>query len=439
MTSKRKHVPRRPLYEDRRQLCTAPPQPEAANASDGCASAILSEAIRSPRRAFGALAFFAIVVAVFACGSDTTTPGVAAPQTRDAEIGPAGGSVASADGVARIDIPEGALASPVRITVARSTVAQPEDAISPVYEFGPTGTTFSTPVMISFSTTGVPPAAEGRGPNAVSRLEAGGLKHLEVGVAFDDGARIGGLTDHLSGYAIGRGAATCQCDAIVQQRCCDDAHGRFDAIGRDRDGLASACVCTLDNDWGRVWQDYECSRDAGEHYNGSATLCGEECCKHAGGMGGIGGIVTYNGPEYWICETKAPDTLLKCVAGPPKCETWKPVENPCRTGVTTSPDGGGTDAGTDGAADTGGDANACTSCDPPQASHTNVRFTVYSGPACFDANGTFDSSNGTCRLDCKCSLSGPCLTEWQGISDPQAKDDLVVECCWGDPSLWSCL
>jgi hypothetical protein len=66
----------------------------------------------------------------------------------NAGIGPAGGTVVSADGLAEVVIPPGALSSVVDITI-RVASAPPAGHVGTAYEFGPDGTTFAAPVTIT--------------------------------------------------------------------------------------------------------------------------------------------------------------------------------------------------------------------------------------------------------------------------------------------------
>src|SRR5262245_19894434 len=61
-------------------------------------------------------------------------------------VGPAGGTVRSADGVS-ITIPAGALLDEVPITITRVQAAPP-GALGPAYHFEPEGLTFKRPVQV---------------------------------------------------------------------------------------------------------------------------------------------------------------------------------------------------------------------------------------------------------------------------------------------------
>jgi hypothetical protein len=74
-------------------------------------------------------------------------------------IGPAGGSVSLADGT-RVEIPPGALAAPIEVTISKVPgVALPPSmtqvgsvgSVGSMYEIGPEGTEFAAPVTITLA------------------------------------------------------------------------------------------------------------------------------------------------------------------------------------------------------------------------------------------------------------------------------------------------
>lgn len=88
---------------------------------------------------------------IWGCSDDSTaTKPNATAETRTTVIGPEGGTV-TGDGVT-LDIPPGALASPVAISVA-ATGSAPGGftALSRLYTFGPDGTAFLKPIGVTFA------------------------------------------------------------------------------------------------------------------------------------------------------------------------------------------------------------------------------------------------------------------------------------------------
>lgn len=103
-----------------------------------------------------AVGVIVLVAFVSACGggSGSTTPITPPPPPpAGTSIGPAGGTVTSADGGATLTFPAGALAAAVNITTAAMTdaPASPGLITALAYNFGPTGTQFAQPVTIKLT------------------------------------------------------------------------------------------------------------------------------------------------------------------------------------------------------------------------------------------------------------------------------------------------
>ena len=103
------------------------------------------------RNAIAALAFTMSLAA--ACGSGSGGDGGGSGSGNNngsGTIGTGGGTVSLPSGPTVL-VPAGALPANTPITVAASTTAAPGGAVTPVYQFGPDGTTFTTPVKVSFA------------------------------------------------------------------------------------------------------------------------------------------------------------------------------------------------------------------------------------------------------------------------------------------------
>jgi hypothetical protein len=107
------------------------------------------------REAFAILGFLASV-ATPACSS---TEGDGAPKVNpstgaSATIGPAGGQLVT--GEVELDVPPGALPSPVTLSVSQSASAAPRGykLVSPIFEFSPAGTVFASPVTVNIHASG---------------------------------------------------------------------------------------------------------------------------------------------------------------------------------------------------------------------------------------------------------------------------------------------
>ncbi len=95
----------------------------------------------------------ALLVLLFAvgCGESNSGGNDAAPSPpASGRIGPAGGQLASADGGLRLEIPEGALADEVELSIEQLTSAAPH-GVGNAYRLAPEGQTFLAPVQLTFA------------------------------------------------------------------------------------------------------------------------------------------------------------------------------------------------------------------------------------------------------------------------------------------------
>ncbi|MDZ4694623.1 MAG: hypothetical protein SGI86_05700 [Deltaproteobacteria bacterium] len=99
-------------------------------------------------------------ITLSACSS-STTDGTTAATSGSKSVGAAGGTVEAAG--ATLTIPVGALAGDTTITFEQKSKAgmpMESDIVAPVYDFGPTGTTFIAPVTLKMDFTGTVPAGK---------------------------------------------------------------------------------------------------------------------------------------------------------------------------------------------------------------------------------------------------------------------------------------
>lgn len=249
------------------------------------------------------------------------------PDARAAELGPSGGAIASSDGKARLELPAGALTATVRLSIGVDSRPAPPGAVGTVYELGPDGTAFAAPAMVMIALEGEPLVDSAGDPLVVARIEGETLVPLTDAFHDEAGARVGGLTRHLSRYVKTRALAKklCKCDTRALEPCCRlGGGGQFSAAGESSDGLAEVCTCVIAGEraFERTWADYTCAREAGAHYDGSCAPCAEECCRSAGGY------LLYNGPEACICSNVA--AHADCLRAA-RCES-KPIESQCPCG-----------------------------------------------------------------------------------------------------------
>src|SRR5215831_14365907 len=92
-----------------------------------------------------------LAVLALGCGSSSLQSG--SMEMTSAVVGMSGGMVASSDGALQVAIPAGALSSDVMVTV--ESIASPgTGSVGKVYEIGPTGTQFATPVTLTLDYSG---------------------------------------------------------------------------------------------------------------------------------------------------------------------------------------------------------------------------------------------------------------------------------------------
>jgi hypothetical protein len=240
------------------------------------------------------------------------------------DIGPAGGTI-GARGVT-VTVPAGALSTNLNMTIQLSGQPGPSGALSPVFEIGPTGTTFSEPVTIAFDYTDGELAGLSPGDFAVETSTAAlgaawtPLSQIVVDVYAHT---VSGQTMHLSPYALvrqegtpdaaqsgmadsGTDSTTCtnactagltQCAAGAVQTCETQANGctgwtttticgphQACTLGPDA-GLTASCSCAAGQcaGVGTVCQDAQtlatCAMDAnGCSYAASTMPCGPMSC-----------------------------------------------------------------------------------------------------------------------------------------------------------------
>lgn len=141
-----------------------------------------------------------------------------------AVIGSAGGKIAMAGGAA-LDIPAGALGNDTAITIAQSSATSPAGALSPVYEFGPDGTTFSKPVTVTL------PVAAGTSAGSVYWSSAGG-SYAELPTMVQGAIAVAQIVRLSRGF-VGARCGTAGGAACPVRR---DVTGTFDKVFWTDDG-----------------------------------------------------------------------------------------------------------------------------------------------------------------------------------------------------------
>ena len=150
-----------------------------------------------------------------ACGSDGSDPGgggggggdteptetaVGAPSGAAASqsIGPAGGTLASTDGVVSLTIPAGALSAATTLTI-QPIAAMAPGATGTAYRLGPDGTQFATPVSLTFTYTDEQMIGSAPEVSWIAYQEAGGAWRYVDDLDLDTTART--LTAQITHFS----------------------------------------------------------------------------------------------------------------------------------------------------------------------------------------------------------------------------------------------
>jgi hypothetical protein len=163
---------------------------------------------------------------------------------------PAGSAVALGTGVT-VDIPAGAVTAPTTITVTQLSVPPPPEAggvASPVYQFGPEGLVFATPITITLP---IPP---GMSDPVVYWSDASGAGYVPITGIIDPVANtITVQVSHFSSGFVGQGSycllhpgLACQAAGGCRTGTCQ-ADGTCQATGNRPDGTAcdDGDTCTI--------------------------------------------------------------------------------------------------------------------------------------------------------------------------------------------------
>ncbi len=155
-------------------------------------------------------------------------------------VGPAGGTFSSADGKLTVEVPSGALGADVTFTV--KPVADPlPGASGPVYELGPEGMTFSSPIAIAIDGAG--------GASMQVATEQGGRWVAQPTLVGENNALVA-TTTHLSRW--GRVITFpdwCASGSASYQQCCSEFGGTWGNTESFRytpaDGGVGSCSCSF--------------------------------------------------------------------------------------------------------------------------------------------------------------------------------------------------
>jgi hypothetical protein len=178
----------------------------------------------------------AILLPAAGCGSgSSSTSSTGNPSSGTAPekdtIGTSGGTVTTSDEAVSVQVPAGALAKDVTITVA-PTDPPASGAVGPVYEIGPSGTVFATPVTLTLSYAALD---LGKMDETSLRLATYGDAGWQIlaGAAVDrDLKTVSGITSHLSPYGIVSAGSGAVCAMATRSAsCAGDSSGTGSSAG----------------------------------------------------------------------------------------------------------------------------------------------------------------------------------------------------------------
>ncbi len=327
-------------------------------------------------------------------GASQLTP---AGKTASASIGSTGGDLASNDGALQVVIPAGALPSNVMVTV--TPAASPGGgSIGTVYEIGPTGTEFATPITLTLQYD--PSKLGGTDPSMlrVATYASGGWQMLPGATVDTQTKTVSGTTTHLSPYALVSAATGAVCASVTRAQVCD---GSASPGG----GQVTSCPAPTCAEATGACAGYPGARLSGciETSNGfTATCCfdpGAPVC-----FSGGGGAVSCDGSPGGVTCGPAPT---------------------CATATAATTCGGYPGATVQNCTETGsGYTAAC--CFAPGAP---VCVAVGAGAGCVDAGG---GASFTCPPPPTCATSTPCGntpgTTMQSCTDTTGGYNAV--CCY---------
>jgi len=193
--------------------------------------------------------FTALALALVACGSDDDdAPSDAGAQTVvDVLIDPSAGGKVSLESGPSLNFPAGALPMGsfvvIRVALSDSDVG-PSGVASPVWEFGPAGTTFSTPVAIA-----LPFELGDKDPKdyTIAWTKLGSDEYEDVATTFEAGKALA-MVSHFSHGCIRMKSPPAEPKPVT----CDDE--TFTARDTNDDGIADKCECKT----GFKAQDAQC-------------------------------------------------------------------------------------------------------------------------------------------------------------------------------------
>jgi hypothetical protein len=237
-------------------------------------------------------------------------------KTSSATIGTTGGNLASTDGALQVVIPAGALPSNVMVSVTPTTPPG-SGSIGTVYEIGPTGTQFTTPITLTLQYDASKLGGTDPSMLRVATYASGGWQMLP-GAKIDTQAKtVSGTTTHLSPYTLVSAATGAVCATIRGGANCSGSTG---SDGTPNGGsvscTASTCASAANACAGYPGAKLSGCTDSADGFTATccfdpgASICfsagaGGACLDAAGGPAGTGtgGSQTFTCPPPPTCAT----------------------------------------------------------------------------------------------------------------------------------------
>ena len=379
-----------------------------------------------------------LAVTVLGCGSSGTSENM---EMTSAVVGTSGGMLASSDGTLQVVIPPGALSNDVMVTIA-PTPSPGAGSLGKVYEIGPTGTQFATPVTLTLDYSAVSLAGTDPSMLRVATFAAGSWQILSGASVDMQGRTVSGTTTHLSPYGITTAASGAMCATVAGGMSCGGFTGGVDASApagssgpAPNGGVAAAFIS--DSAGGSV-----AASDGGASApNGGApsscvpTTCAEATNACAGYPGATMTGCT-DGPNGYMATCCFPSGGSICLAAAAggggctqdcgvggSCTTTCPPAPTCATATTATACGSLSGATLQDCTDTGsGYTAAC--CFAPRAPACT---TVSSGRSC----GAAPNGATNCPAAPTCADANPCagITGASMQSCTDSADGYTAVCC----------
>jgi hypothetical protein len=278
------------VYEDCNAICCV-----TIASSEGHALTIACPLLG---RAATVLAVIALVPIASSCGGKLAS--VPSDASAAEPIGAAGGTIASPDGRATLNVPAGALTHEVSFSIV-ALANPPAGALGTVYDIEPTGTTFSVPVLLELAYD--PTSLAGANPSELTLGAYSNGAWNPAAIAGQDTTRrvISAQIGHLSAYGIVRPAhPSCTTDSD-----CDPDFPSFSC--KNGVGCVLPCTSTADcpspyicDSGSGTCRDWLCNSDSDCPRSGDicALACAQACPRQAcpGGQ-----ICLYNSCRFTFC------------------------------------------------------------------------------------------------------------------------------------------